>query len=309
TTYQSDSGIGRMEADRDGKSFRLLPDYGTDAPPFRYTWEGKPLPYLTGDVAPTGKQTLTREWVQGFTPSLVVQDAATGAPQLRLVGAEQCYGYAIAGSHWTADVSAILFGARDGFYMAGTDGSLRQPPAFNTKDEWHEPFPSPTDPKLFVDRVETQGTNAWRLEIVEESGKKVQSATFEGNLGSLWPVGPLWHPSGTFVQISWYNRGGTGAPCGDYRIPLAPVVQKPPFPEQLSLTVAGTGDCLNVRTEPSVSAQVVACLKDGTKVTVAPDANQVAQIWGDQRQWARVKTADGKAGWASVEEQYLHFSQ
>jgi hypothetical protein len=58
--------------------------------------------------------------------------------------------------------------------------------------------------------------------------------------------------------------------------------------------VTGTGSCLNVRAEPSITGQVLACMADGvllhdngeTKVT-------------DEGMWESVTTPNGTQGWAS----------
>ncbi len=62
-------------------------------------------------------------------------------------------------------------------------------------------------------------------------------------------------------------------------------------------TVTGTGDCLNVRSAPSRSGDPIACLADGTTVTIL-DGPQA----GDQLTWWKIHTARGD-GWAA--EDYL----
>lgn len=61
--------------------------------------------------------------------------------------------------------------------------------------------------------------------------------------------------------------------------------------------VTGTGDCLNMRGTPTIGGEVVACLPDGTVLTIAegPEA-------ADGRNWWRV-TAASDTGW--VAEEYL----
>ncbi|HYF94614.1 MAG TPA: SH3 domain-containing protein [Symbiobacteriaceae bacterium] len=296
TEHKSDSGIGSITPGPGGSSFTLRPAPATDAPPLRYDWKGNELPLLT--------PTIRKEWAGTFTPTLVFSDAATGAPKYRVLGADTCYGYAMVGNPWTADGAAAIFHGRDGFYQVTADGELSKPPTFNSAEGWHQPFPSPTDPNLFADLV-SFSDGSWQLGIADGSASLRNSVTFSHAVPGLWPVGPLWHPTGAFVQMSLFARGGTGAPCGDFRIPLAPAVQKAPFPAELTLEVTGTGDCLNVREGPSRGARILTCLKDGTRVTVADDASQAAQTWGDGGQWARVRTPDGPTGWASVEDQFL----
>ena len=64
-----------------------------------------------------------------------------------------------------------------------------------------------------------------------------------------------------------------------------------------SAVVAGTGDCLNVRSEPSINGAIVTCFPDGTALSIVegPSAE------GD-RTWWRVE-ALGTSGW--VAEEYM----
>lgn len=310
TAHAADSGLGSIVADRSGISFRLIPSYATDAQPVRYTWKGQPLPATVGTIDPTGNLTLIKQQIRNFTPSLIVADAALGVNKFRVLGADNCYGHGSPGNLWLADGSAALIHGRDGFYLASADGTLQKLSIFDSSDKtgWHEPFPSPTDANLFVDRI--YGFDTWRIAVVDRTGKTHHSVTLEGNLAT---IGSLWHPTGAFVQLSFYLKGGSGAPCGDFVTPITPAIQQAPFPEDLTLEVKGTGDCLNLRAEPSTTATIVTCLKDGTKVKVAttPPGNphQATQTWGDNHQWAWVQAPDGKAGWASLTNGYLTWSK
>jgi hypothetical protein len=310
TAHPADSGLGSIVADPGGKSFRLTPSYATEAQPRRYTWDGQPLPYAAGTIDPTGKLTLIRQQIRDFTPALIVADAATGAEKFRVLGGDSCYGHGSPGNLWLADGSAAVIHGRDGFYLASADGALQKFPFFDGSDKtgWHEPFPSPTDANLFVDR--TYGFDTWRIAVVDRIGKVHHSVTLERNLATM---GSLWHPTGAFVQLSFYLKGGSGGPCGDFTTPITPAIQQAPFPEDLTLEVTGTGDCLNLRAEPSTSAGVVTCLKDGAKVKAAitppGGPHRASQLWGDNHQWAWVQAPDGKAGWASLTNGYLTWSK
>jgi hypothetical protein len=59
--------------------------------------------------------------------------------------------------------------------------------------------------------------------------------------------------------------------------------------------VVGTGSCLNVRAEPSASAQVLTCLADGVLLRDLSDVQTV-----DAVTWRHVATAAGQRGWASA---------
>lgn len=63
------------------------------------------------------------------------------------------------------------------------------------------------------------------------------------------------------------------------------------------LVVTGTGDCLNLRSEPSLQGQVIACLPDGTEVQVLGGPRDA-----DGYRWWRLATPQGD-GWAV--ENYL----
>jgi hypothetical protein len=64
-----------------------------------------------------------------------------------------------------------------------------------------------------------------------------------------------------------------------------------------SVTVTGTGDCLNLRAEPSTDATVLTCIPDGTNLVLAEGPQPLAG-----RNWWRVEFA-GNSGW--VAEEYL----
>jgi hypothetical protein len=59
--------------------------------------------------------------------------------------------------------------------------------------------------------------------------------------------------------------------------------------------VTGTSSCLNVRAEPSLSAQVLTCMADGVLLTDAGETQGA-----DGVTWVRVTTPDNTVGWASA---------
>lgn len=61
--------------------------------------------------------------------------------------------------------------------------------------------------------------------------------------------------------------------------------------------VAGAGDCLNVREQPSKASTSLGCFRDGVLLQVRGQAEQAA----DGITWVAVETPDGRAGWASGE--------
>jgi len=96
------------------------------------------------------------------------------------------------------------------------------------------------------------------------------------------------HPDGSLFAV-WNPKDGV-ASAGKGPIWLGATVE-----------VNAGGDCLNVRSDPSKSAAVVACLKDKETVVVAGPAQQAEGI-----KWWPVQPASGidgpnRAGWASGE--------
>jgi len=62
------------------------------------------------------------------------------------------------------------------------------------------------------------------------------------------------------------------------------------------IAVKGAGDCLNLRLQPSRSAEVLNCFRDGTILDHLGESTQA-----DGVTWAHVSTLDGWQGWASLE--------
>ena len=77
---------------------------------------------------------------------------------------------------------------------------------------------------------------------------------------------------------------------GAWGIPLAPVIEQPPYEDQLLVEIV-VDTCLNAREEPSLDAPIVECLSDGT----------VAEIDHFRGDWFHLRTSDGLEGWASAE--------
>ena len=61
--------------------------------------------------------------------------------------------------------------------------------------------------------------------------------------------------------------------------------------------VTGTGDCLNMRSEPSINGAVITCLPDGSSLSIVEGPEKEGS-----RIWWRVEAA-GSTGW--VAEEYL----
>ncbi|MCA9825561.1 MAG: SH3 domain-containing protein, partial [Dehalococcoidia bacterium] len=73
----------------------------------------------------------------------------------------------------------------------------------------------------------------------------------------------------------------------------------PPAPGSLSAgtkaVVAGTGECLNVRTAAGLGNDAIACIPDGTSVTLLGGPAEA-----DQLTWWQIETPQG-TGWAAAD--------
>jgi hypothetical protein len=273
----------------------------------RVDWSGKVTKSMAvGKVSPDGALTLKSEFVGGLTPAVQVVDSATNTVQYRILAADTCYVSGGSAVRWTADSAAFTVRTREGFQLVSTNGRLR-PLAFTAHPQGHHgPTPAPHDANLFLDSVYLDGADYYH--ILTAAGERQASIVFE-HVGGMEHAArvPLWHPSGKWIQLSLYMRGGHDGPCGDYSIPLAPKVEKPPFADDLKLQVQNTGDCLNVRAEADLNSSRLGCYKDGTVLPLVRSGHGWldAQTWSETGQWVRVKTPDGQVGWASLKDGYL----
>ena len=99
------------------------------------------------------------------------------------------------------------------------------------------------------------------------------------------------------VRVSIYPPGHCGG-GGEYRgdPPLAPVIESPPFEDRLQVEVV-VDTCLRLREEPSLSSTVLNCLANGTVL----DTDDYALDYYNAHPFMRVRTADGREGWASAD--------
>jgi len=157
----------------------------------------------------------------------------------------------------------------------------------------YPPAPSPAD----ADILALGPTAALHL----ASGKLVRA-----NLG------PDKHPP--TLQRPWLGRPnevvwslpvlGRDGPQVPFLIPPKLIHGAIPTPP-LRFTVARTGDCLNIRDGASLKGNVIACVQDGTSLTMAV-AHAIegapAEPWttNDDGAWLYVSTAGGLAGWVAA---------
>ena len=99
------------------------------------------------------------------------------------------------------------------------------------------------------------------------------------------------------VRVSIHPPGRCGG-GGEYKgePALAPVIESPPFEDQLQVEVV-VDTCLRLREEPSLRATVLNCLPSGTIL----DTDDYALDYYSAHPFMRVRTADGRVGWVSAD--------
>lgn len=299
------SQVWTLKSAGDGKSFTAPKWPVMEAAPTQWDWQGKELAApQPGLHSPDGKYTALTELLSGVTLSVEIRENATGKPLMRVLGADLCYGQGLH-DRWDAGGTSLTMWTKEGLRTLSLNGTLTEPGLLKDGN-WHDPVPSPTRSGLFADLVTARDGSGMRLDLVNNSGNKQHTVYIDRGVGIFRGTGdPRWHPSGKLVQLGWYVTGGSGGPCGDYPVQLGPKVQKAPFAAQPSLVVQNTGDCLNLRESPSKTARVLACLKDGSRLTLA---GSDGLTWADEAIWMRVSAPDGQVGWVTMEGGYISWA-
>ena len=184
---------------------------------------------------------------------------------------------------WLADSSGIVVITPRGPRIVTLDGAW----------EWAPGRPSMVDAELFYSVFDSPPA------VMNRTGEALASVSLgpHGSLGlhGLCSTGTRadWGLAADTVRI---RRVGGCAPegpaieVGALGIPLAPVIERPPFDDRLLVEVV-VDTCLNLREEPSLDAPIVECLPDGT----------VAETDAFRGEWMHLRTDDGLEGWASAE--------
>ncbi len=281
----------------------------------RYAWDGRLLAERAyqgshADVSPRGGAFVsiqdylryvpaTSEGGGDTWPAVVVFDSYMDEPLFRVRSALITYGDSLKGSRWLADGSGLVFATGTGepgqpwrsatFAIARLDGTVL--PLDISESFWGGPVPSPRFEWVF----------ALGHDSVYDNKRVIRANTSE-----QWfeHVGP-WTGTGDELVFALPHGGhGFGLPG----VLLPPKVEFPPFDDELAFRVARTGDCVNVREEPSMESGVVACLPDGARLELgeSPDTSRTADrrsIEADpDRIWVYVRTPDGSlAGWVAKE--------
>jgi DNA-binding CsgD family transcriptional regulator len=289
------------------------------------------------DCSPSGSSVLWEESIRRVDGTFigtgehwpaVVLARADGTPIYRIKSAAIRYGDRLPGSRWTADeygftvqVREDSAGAREGFpevryaLVRASDGHLSLlPPLPDREQHWfthsrnYGPVPSPADPTLmsFGRLALLAGNRDTVPQGAIQPGRNPDAEghwRFQATIQESGPTHlPPWGAVGDEMRFA-LPHGGHGA--GPLPCLLDPKVEYPPFSNDMDFVVARTGDCLNVRSAPELNGQVVACLVDGTRVTLmeSPEVQQRtsrgAVQFNDTGMWVYVRTTDAREGWVN----------
>jgi DNA-binding CsgD family transcriptional regulator len=262
------------------------------------------------------------EWVYAE-----VFDASDGASLVRVLSGQLTTGLGIH-RRWLADSSGFVVHAQaddtrlDHFrewrvgrrhYIARLDGTLEPlPPPPLDGDVGRlvaslggvEPAPYDTDLLAFGGVVvHERSTGRW---LGPRSAPMVED---------LDPWGDTSHELRFRFPIAGRGLGSIGTI-------LPPLVERPPYRQQVDLVVARAGTCVLLRELPTTASEPSDCLPDGTRLTVvdppqsvvdqfSPDGVVMAMLgdWsqGDEYQmFVHVRTTDGRSGWVAI--QYLDWA-
>lgn len=256
-----------------------------------------------------------------------LRERATGQPLFRVLSGLLGYGW---GGHrrWLADGSAFIVEAQDPsatvesydswrisrrHYLVSPDGELNvlpQLPALLREETflgyWGGPEPAPDDPNLLA------------YGRVVAANRATGEFFAPANPTFPMPADP-WGNSSDELAYTWPVPGKDASSPGTV---LSPLIEFPPFRDSVSLVVARTDDCLNLRDAPRRDAGVLACLPDGTPLTVvAPRQHPIEggvvgpdgppAFWSSDtddpyQMYVHVATSDGQAGWVAI--QYLDWA-
>ena len=243
-------------------------------------------------------------WEEWEALEVVVDDR----PAWRVRSASLWYGDGISQNRWLADGSAFVALIDDGGERGGlgyglfaADGSgytrIELPPV--PADHWYDrpairgPVPSPDNPLLLA--IGHSEVFNWR------TGKSVRAnvVTNDGPTGF-----DPWSAGAGEVVFALPHLGHDGRPLPSF---IAPRIDRWPYsqgPAALRMRVSAGGDCLNQRTAPSLSGNVVTCVPDATPVAIGADPSggtfkALAFERNDAGAWVFVDTPLGERGWVS----------
>ena len=189
-------------------------------------------------------------------------DTATGEQLLRVTGVN-------GSGFWRPDGSAVEMTTNRGTRTVTLDG------------QWAVPEPPP--------EIVEEGGVLREINVRNREGRVLAALRFDGS-----------HTPPTFFWTSWGDTrdelrawiyiGISDGPAPLQTPPLAPVIEQPPFNDHLVVEV-DVGTCLNLRADPSLDAEILTCLSDGT----------VAEADDFHDDWMHIRTDDGVGGWAHAD--------
>ncbi|HLN65244.1 MAG TPA: hypothetical protein VK464_27295, partial [Symbiobacteriaceae bacterium] len=260
----------------------------------RYSWHGELLGEFAvagraSRLSPDGRLLVAGQDLQHLTRGVLVTDVATGQPLFRVAG--------VGSAGWMAGGAGLVLQGEDGFeYVVSTAGALS--PAPRTPPGGQLVFdgslaPAPGDAHRFL----------VGLAVVNESGTVLQRIDLPTD--KEWLIrDTAWGAGDDEVVIMISPPVGKGHIGFDF--PLAPVVQRLPFPEPYLLTVQDPGgECVNLRESHVRESRVIRCLPTGTGLAVG-DLQQLpekvgATYFDDGHLWLWARTEQGETGWVALD--------
>ena len=272
------------------------------------------------DLAPEGdliawKEGLREALVPGLGvpsgwPAVVVADALTGAPRFRVRSALLVYGDGLPHRRWwsAGRGRGLMVGVLDEEVAEAertrdriTYRSLSPGPVpslvgdFSGPDlgsEWYHgrwamgPVPAPRG----------LGISYGRLAYIDE-GRAFQ-ANIDPQSGGPTHLDP-WGTQSAEMVFGLSDSGHDGSGLG---VLLPPKIELPPFSDAMAFVVARTDSSLNVRRQPSLEAEILTSLLDGSQAQLAdrPDGDPSATFEPGStspRLWVYVRAENGTEGW------------
>ncbi len=277
----------------------------------RLNWQGDILAEATIEaqfikVSPDGEWVAWEVVMADFTPTVFYARLSEAHNPNRALGASMCYGsVGLGGNRWLGD-GLVVF-TKQGMRILTRDGQAVETPALSNAQRL-DLVPGPgSDDRLSFRQWDERG---YFVGARDAGGNVLAQVSIKSADGSLLPhrAFDLWGATADEIRFAVRTHYGSGGPCGDYAMPLPVKVEKAgTFDWHLKLQVTGTGSCLNVRTEPSLSAPAVTCLKDGTVIDLGNDAawnTQPSFIHNHDGQWFHLDD-----GWILVSSGYVQFAE
>ena len=190
---------------------------------------------------------------------------------------------------WLADSSGIVVGTPHGPRIVTLNGEWESAPG----------RPSPADADLFYSVFDALPA------VINRAGEPLASVSFGPRAPILgWHRGAYsearadWGTASDMLRIRPEVLSGLPeGPSWRWPLPLAPVIERPPYEDQLLVEVV-VDTCLNLREEPSLEASVVTCLPHGALVNMKRGSGYEGAA---ESRWMHLRTDDGLEGWASAE--------